>query len=1428
VGKSSLLPRQPSFFKSMKAIAPSFRRNLLFQVLVLVTLTPGLVLYPVRVNANPQGANVVAGNVNFQGMGSARLDINNLSQRAIINWQSFSIQKGETTNINQGRNAFTMNRVVSGDPTAIYGTLRAANGGVAVINPNGIVVHQGGAVDVAGMLTMSTLDTSDKDFLNGGRDRYRGSTSAGVVNYGAISSAGSDVVLLGNFLQNSGSVSAPAGTVAFGAGGDIIVDQAGGARISVQAGGKGGAVGIENTGEINAAAAELKAHGNVYALAIKNDGLVRASGYNFSGGRLTLSAGSQGRIVNTGNLSARNSDGSGGQIQISGGEVELGSSGAGRGQVDASGAAGMAGGNVQVSGSNVTLAQGASVNVGGSTGGSAAISGTETTLINGTVDATGSAALGGNIKVEGRNIVVGNTASVDASGDTGGGNVQIGGGFQGKDATIRNAESLRVDDGSYIASNSVSEGRGGNIILWSDNSTVFEGSLSARGVTRGGFAEISGKDTLAVTGDVDLSSTSGVGGDLLLDPTNITISAIGAPGIGGSTISNVWLSNQLDAGNNVIISTNFGGAERGNIVVGRTGSAAEAVADRVEWYQDSASIVGGTLSLLATGDIAFNTSVRSAGAGGINVVAGWDGVTGLSMGNFDMTAVLATMNDGNVANDAAGQNNGSVMVGGIGSRVGVNVGSRWGDTNLAAKDLFMAGSTLAGEGHGWAQLGFNDNGVEFQISRLKNGFKLNEWWGASTGNVLGKDYIALLGGTEFGTGDTGALGNKAFRGAGWGATGAITVGLSGRLDMRGGNTASFVQIGHGGSLRDDTEWKQDQNSDGVAGNELQQTTRDGIIIAPGSGRRSYFGSTWRTNYAGDAARIDGDIKVTADGDILMMAARGFDVEDTLVVNTDDGIYAMIGHGGVENNGSYHGNISVVAHGATPAGFVRGPAGLGIQILGGRGSRAFAMVGHGSGYEGNPRSIWDQRRSGDITVTATTGAIRLQAHNQAVVEGDLNFGAPVGPNTPTSLGNASDASNLGSFVQIGHGGQSSDLHGAGGIFTMPGGTNVNNIVPDASMTGDITVTSAGTYVDGTNADAPIGLLIRAGNRRWQHAMIGHGGVSHNAINAAVQNPNFGGGASLPFGAAPVAASTGYNGNVRVEAKTGSIIATGGDDFRADRSWGSGLNFARIGHGGDLVRGNKGGKIDVLAGQGAGAVSGDILFTAAKQFRGHAQIGHGGYDSDGNILGAANSADINVTARGTISFVSPPSGTKDALGLSADYAYWWFANASPTGAPQTANLGYWQTEDRYVQLGHGGYASTLVMPNRQDINVTSGTGDLANADGRADTGGINFIAGDMERDFAQLGHGGAQFRGEQCRRIHRKHQCDRQWGRVEIRWNYLRSPRDCSRHQHFAERDGSRYHERRCRPSGGHAWHRGRLRGLCAVGAWWLRQSGRPQR
>ena len=111
----------------MKNLAPKLRRSLLFQVLIIVFLTPGLVLMPVQVGANPSGGQVVVGDVNFQGLGTAILDINNLSQNAIINWQSFSIDAGEVTRINQGAGAFTLNRVISGNPSAIYGRLEAAS-----------------------------------------------------------------------------------------------------------------------------------------------------------------------------------------------------------------------------------------------------------------------------------------------------------------------------------------------------------------------------------------------------------------------------------------------------------------------------------------------------------------------------------------------------------------------------------------------------------------------------------------------------------------------------------------------------------------------------------------------------------------------------------------------------------------------------------------------------------------------------------------------------------------------------------------------------------------------------------------------------------------------------------------------------------------------------------------------------------------------------------------------------------------------------------------------------------------------------------------------------------------------------------------------------------------------------------------------------
>ncbi len=66
----------------------------------------------------------------------------------------------------------------------------------------------------------------------------------------------------------------------------------------------------------------------------------------------------------------------------------------------------------------------------------------------------------------------------------------------------------------------------GRVIVWSDGSTGFYGSLSARGGSLsgdGGFAEVSGKGYLDFRGSADLRASAGATGTLLLDPDDIII-----------------------------------------------------------------------------------------------------------------------------------------------------------------------------------------------------------------------------------------------------------------------------------------------------------------------------------------------------------------------------------------------------------------------------------------------------------------------------------------------------------------------------------------------------------------------------------------------------------------------------------------------------------------------------------------------------------------------------------------------------------------------------------------------------------------------------------------------------------------------------------------------------------------------------------------
>src|SRR5256885_8700362 len=100
-----------------------------------ITLWLVTLLFGPRAVANPIGGTVAAGNATIQ-RGAGLVTINQSSDRLIVNWQSFSIRPGEITQfIQPSATAAALNRVISGDPSQIFGTLRA-NGQVYLINPN--------------------------------------------------------------------------------------------------------------------------------------------------------------------------------------------------------------------------------------------------------------------------------------------------------------------------------------------------------------------------------------------------------------------------------------------------------------------------------------------------------------------------------------------------------------------------------------------------------------------------------------------------------------------------------------------------------------------------------------------------------------------------------------------------------------------------------------------------------------------------------------------------------------------------------------------------------------------------------------------------------------------------------------------------------------------------------------------------------------------------------------------------------------------------------------------------------------------------------------------------------------------------------------------------------------------------------------------
>jgi filamentous hemagglutinin family protein len=281
-----------------------------------------LPLFASQALANPSSAAVTTGSASVISS-SNKTTIDQKSEDVVINWSSFNVGAGQTTQFVQpNAQAIAVNRIGGNAPSQILGTLDA-NGRIVLINGNGMLFGKGSRVDVGSLIATST-GGADSDVLNG-KFTQAGNQNTAVVNQGRITARqGGLVALVAPSVTNAGTVNAKFGTVAVGAANKFTVDFTGDGLVSFAAQGdvnsKATAV---NTGLLSGANVSLTAHAaeGVATGVVTMSGIVTAQTAKNVGGTILLDAG-DGSLTSTGTLNAAGHTG-GGAIETSGANVSV-------------------------------------------------------------------------------------------------------------------------------------------------------------------------------------------------------------------------------------------------------------------------------------------------------------------------------------------------------------------------------------------------------------------------------------------------------------------------------------------------------------------------------------------------------------------------------------------------------------------------------------------------------------------------------------------------------------------------------------------------------------------------------------------------------------------------------------------------------------------------------------------------------------------------------------------------------------------------------------------------------------------------------------------------------------------------------------------------------------------------------------------------
>ena len=741
-------------------------------------------------------------------------------------------------------------------------------------------------------------------------------------------------------------------------------------------------------------------------------------------------------------------------------------------------------------------------------------------LTTGVLDASGagSSDTGGTVQVLGERVAVYGDASIDVSGDNGGGLVQIGGSFQGADSDVQSASRTYVGPNAQINADARVSGDGGEVVVWADQVTRYYGDISARGGDQGGnggSVEVSGKDNLIFAGNVDTSAPQGQMGSLLLDPADIVISnAVDGDGaddglIGGA--DGTVLFADAPAGTATISQ---GALEA---LPSTTNVSLQATNSIVIQDLTNLGIADDTLTLAADGSVEF-----LAGAGGFSMNTG-DTINVTGTGSLTIDTI---------GTSSGGTGNGAITTGAIQTNGG-NVSLNGTNVNVSGAVATSGGDFLANSG---SIANFDSSGVlidttgaadtaggavSITTTALLTTGGITTSGGADIADLAGQDAgaVTLTGGTIT-AGVITSTGSAATTGTNPdGADGTVTLSATAGLSVQDIDAANV-------SLRVDAD---DNSAETLA---LAGTiTSSGTVTLAGSNTNandtlsaSNAANEWvvssantgtlNTQAFNDFANLTGgtstdNFTVSGTGSLTGTAAGGTGA-NSLTANNTANTWALSG----TNAGSVTNTNGTVAF--TGVQNVTGGSAADNFTVSGTGSLAGTANGAGGANSltgANTANAWALNAANAGSVTNTNGTVAF-TNVQTVTGGTLVDTMTLGTAdyTGTVNGGAGDDDITVNVAQTGsvNGGDNNDtvrlnaavtggVTGGAGTDTIVGNATANAFVVNAGNEGTVNATTTFTGVENLTGGAGADTFAVTGTGSLSGTAAGAGGANSLTAN-----------------------------------------------------------------------------------------------------------------------------------------------------------------------------------------------------------------------------------------------------------------------------------------------------------------------------------------